>query len=73
MRLLFAAVAGMLIGVSAVATSPANGQPLPPTPPGPTEPGSTTEELADMVLDAIEHDSAIPTAAPARPHPGPTQ
>jgi hypothetical protein len=65
MRWLFAAVAGVLVGLSAIATSPANAQPVPPPPP-PTQPGSsTTEELADMVLDAIEHDSpAAPSATP---------
>ena len=65
MRWLFAVVAGMLIGISAITTSPANAQPVPPPPP-PTQPGSSsTEELADMVLDAIEHDSsAAPTTTP---------
>ncbi|MDG5484618.1 hypothetical protein [Mycolicibacterium gadium] len=65
MRWLFAVVAGMLIGVSAIATSPANAQPVPPPPP-PTQPGSSsTEELADMVLDAIEQDSsAAPSTTP---------
>ncbi|WP_333895042.1 hypothetical protein [Mycolicibacterium gadium] len=60
---------GVLIGISVVASpsgSPANAQPVPPPPPGPAQPGSsTTEELADMVLDAIEHDSpAPPTSTP---------
>lgn len=65
MRWLFAVVAGMLIGISAIATSSANAQPVPPPPP-PTQPGSSsTEELADMVLDAIEHDSVTaPTTTP---------
>jgi hypothetical protein len=65
MRWLFAVVAGMLIGISAIATSPANAQPVPPPPP-PTQPGSSsTEELADMVLDAIEQDSsATPSTTP---------
>lgn len=65
MRWLFAVVAGMLIGISAIATSSANAQPVPPPPP-PTQPGSSsTEELADMVLDAIEHDSsAAPITTP---------
>jgi hypothetical protein len=64
---LYAVVAGVLIGISAVATGPANAQPVPPPPPGPAAPGSTTEELADMVLDAIEHDSqnTAPVPAPA--------
>jgi hypothetical protein len=72
MRWLFALVAGTLIGISAVASpsgSPANAQPLPPPPPGPTQPGSTTEELADMVLDAIEHDG--PAAPPTSMVPQP--
>ncbi|BBZ18926.1 hypothetical protein [Mycolicibacterium gadium] len=61
MRWLFAVVAGMLIGISAIATSPANAQPVPPPPP-PTQPGSSsTEEPADMVLDAIEQDVAAST------------
>jgi hypothetical protein len=69
MRWLFAVVAGVLIGLSAIAASPANAQPVPPPPP-PTQPGSsTTEELADMVLDAIEHDS--PSAPGAMPVPQP--
>lgn len=65
MRWLFAVVAGMLIVISAIAPSPANAQPVPPPPP-PTQPGSSsTEELADMVLDAIEHDSVTaPTTTP---------
>lgn len=65
MRWQFAVLAGMLIGISAIATSPANAQPIPPPPP-PTQPGSSsTEELADMVLDAIEHGSAAaPTTTP---------
>ncbi|MDV3131942.1 hypothetical protein M1248_07880 [Mycobacterium sp. 29Ha] len=59
---------GVLIGISVVASpsgSPANAQPVPPPPP-PTQPGSSsTEELADMVLDAIEHDSVTaPTTTP---------
>lgn len=67
---LSAVVVGLLIGISALATSSANAQPVPP-PPAPVQPGSTTEELADMVLDAIEHDTpAIPTTTPSpAPHP----
>jgi len=70
MRWLFAVVAGVLIGISAVATSPANAQPVPPPPPGPVQPGSsTTEELADMVLDAIEHDSPATLTTTPVPQP----
>ncbi|MCV7301116.1 hypothetical protein H7J93_15930 [Mycobacterium barrassiae] len=63
MRWLFAAVAAVLIGLAAGATGVASAQPDPP--PGP---GSTTDELADMVLDVIEHGSpAIPTTTPLPP------
>jgi hypothetical protein len=66
MRRLSAIVVGILIGLSASTTISANAQPLPPPPPpGPMAPGSTTEELVDMVLDAIGQDApAIPTATP---------
>ncbi|ORB64183.1 hypothetical protein [Mycolicibacterium tusciae] len=69
MRWLFAVAAGVLIGMSAIATSPASAQPVPPPPP-PTQPGSSsTEELADMVLDAIEHDSAAAPSTTPVPQP----
>ena len=69
MRWLFAVAAGVLIGMAAIATSPANAQPVPPPPP-PTQPGSSsTEELADMVLDAIEHDSAAAQSTTPVPQP----
>ncbi|BBX00714.1 hypothetical protein BST36_00745 [Mycolicibacterium moriokaense] len=64
MRRLFAVVTAMLTGLSAVTAGAANAQPVPP-PPGP---GSTTDELADMVLDVIEHGSpAAPTTTPLPP------
>jgi hypothetical protein len=64
MRCLFAALAGVLIGAAAFGVASANAQPVPP-PPGPTQPGSTDEELADMVMDAIEHgDPSVPTTTP---------
>jgi len=69
MRWLFAVVAGVLIGISAVATSPAYAQPVPPPPPPPQPGSSTTEELADMVLDAIEHDSPAPPTTTPVPQP----
>ena len=70
MRWSLAVAVGVLIGVSVIASSSANAQPVPPPPPGPVAPGSTTEELADMVLDVIGHDSpAMPTTPPPAPHP----
>jgi len=70
MRWLFAVAVGVLMGMSASTTGSADAQPIPPPPPGPVAPGSTTEELADMVLDAIGHDSpAVPTTPPPAPHP----
>ena len=65
MRWLSAVVAGVLIGISAVAIGSANAQPVPPPPPGPIQPGSTDQELADMVMDVIENGGpAVPTTTP---------
>jgi len=64
MRWLFAVVGGVLIGISVVTSSPASAQPIPTPPPAPVQPGSSTEELADMVLDAIEHDSLLTPITP---------
>jgi hypothetical protein len=67
MRWLLAAVTGVLIGLSTVAVGTANAE---PSQPGPT-PTSTSDELADMVLDVIEHGgAAAPTTTPA-PAPPP--
>ncbi len=65
MRSLLSAVAGVLIGVSAFAVGTASAQPSQPgpAPPGPTT--STSDELADMVMDVIEHGGpAAPTTTP---------
>ena len=45
------------------AVGPASAQPAPP--PGPIQPGSTSDELADMVMDVIEGGvPAVPTTTP---------
>jgi hypothetical protein len=65
MRWLLTAVAGILIGASAFTVGSANAQPVPPPPPVPIQPGSTTDELADMVMDVIEGGGpAVPTTTP---------
>jgi hypothetical protein len=71
MRWLLTAVAGILIGASAFTVGSANAQPVPPPPPVPIQPGSTTDELADMVMDVIEGGGpAVPTTTPLpAPHP----
>jgi hypothetical protein len=60
MRWLLTAVAGVLIGVSALVAATANADPAPPTPTT-----SSSDELADMVMDAIQHGGpAAPTTSP---------
>jgi hypothetical protein len=65
MRWLWSAVAGVLIGFSVYAVASvatANAEPADPGLPTP----STTDELADMVMDVIEHGApAAPTTTPA--------
>ena len=66
MRWLLTAVTGVLIGISAVVTATANADAAPPTPTT-----SSSDELADMVMDAIQHGGpAAPTTTPvpAPPH-----
>ena len=71
MRRLIATAAGVLVGGSAFAMGSAVAQPIPAPPPGPAQPGSTTDELADMVLDVIEQGTpTIPTTTPL-PVPAP--
>jgi hypothetical protein len=70
MRCVLTAVAGILAGASVFAVGSANAQPAPP--PGPIQPGSTSDELADMVMDVIEHgEVAAPTTTPAAAAPQP--
>src|SRR3954469_21250597 len=54
-RWVFAAVAGAAIGLSAFAIGTASAEPAQPPPPGPV-PTSTSDDLADMVMDVIQHD-----------------
>jgi hypothetical protein len=63
MRWLLLAVAGAVIGLSAFAIGTASADPTPPPAPGPTT--SSSDDLADMVLDAIQHGgAAAPTTTP---------
>jgi hypothetical protein len=60
MRWLWSAVA--VIGLSVFAIGTASAEPTQAPAPGPT---STSDELADMVLDAIQHGNpAAPTTTP---------
>lgn len=61
-----AAAAVLFVGVSVQGTGAASAQPVPTPPPGP---GSTTEELAEMVLDAIEHKGVPTTTVVPSPQP----
>jgi hypothetical protein len=61
MRWLMSAVTGVLIGLSVFAAGSADAEPAQP---GPTT-TSTSDELADMVLDVIEHGTVtLPTTTP---------
>ena len=68
MRWLWPVAAGALIGLSGLTISTANAEPT--TQPGPTT-TSKSDELADMVMDVIQHGGpAAPTTTPvpAPPH-----
>ena len=68
MRWLWPVAAGVLIGLSGLTMSTAKAEPT--TQPGPTA-TSTSDELADMVMDVIQHGGpAAPTTTPvpAPPH-----
>ena len=64
--LLSAVVTCAAIGLSAIATGPANAEPTPAPAPSPTT--STSDELADMVMDAIQQgEPVMPTTTPVPP------
>jgi hypothetical protein len=65
MRLLVSAVL-VLIGLAGLAGGTAIAQ---PSSPAPAPPGSTSDELADMVMDAIGHGAGTPTTTPVPPPP----
>jgi hypothetical protein len=70
MRWLLSAAAGAVIGLSAFAIGTASAQPTQPPVPEPAT-TSTSDELADMVMDVIQHDGpAAPTTTPV-PAPPP--
>lgn len=63
MQWLLSAMAGVLIGLSVFAVGTASAEPAQP---GPTT-TSTSDELADMVIDVIESGAAaVPTTTPVR-------
>ena len=69
MRWLLSAVAGAVIGLSAVGIATASAEPTQPPAPGPTT--SSSDELADMVMDAVRHGGPVApttTPVPAPPH-----
>ena len=67
MRWLLATVVGAVIGLSAFAIGTASAEPTQPPPPGPTT--SNSDELTDMVIEAIQH--AGPAAPTTTPVPAP--
>jgi hypothetical protein len=66
-RWLVSAAAGVLLGLSSLAVGAAHAD---PSDTGSTPTTSTPDDLADMVMDVIEHRPAAPTTtvAPAPPH-----
>jgi hypothetical protein len=61
MRWLLSAAAGAVIGLSAFAIGTAIADPTPP-------PASSSDDLTDMVMDAIQHGGpAAPTTTPVAP------
>lgn len=66
MRLLLSALA-VLFGLSGPMGGIADAQPSTPAPT--PAPASTNDELADMVMDAIDHGSAPTTTPPVPPPP----
>ncbi|HXL61754.1 MAG TPA: hypothetical protein VN959_13980 [Mycobacterium sp.] len=70
MRWLFSAAAAAVIGLSAFAIGTASAEPTQPPAPGPAT-TSTSDDLADMVMDVIQHGGpAAPTTTPV-PAPPP--
>ena len=66
MRWLLSAAAGAVVGLSAFALGTASADPTPPPAPGPTT--SSSDDLTDMVMDAIEQGGpAAPTTTPVAP------
>jgi len=65
MRWLLSAAAGAVIGRSAFAMGTAGAEPT--QPPGPTT--SSSDDLADMVMDTIQHGGAAPTTTPVQAPP----
>jgi hypothetical protein len=69
MRWLLSAAAGAAIGLSAFAIGTASAEPTKPPAPGPAT-TSTSDELADMVMDAIQQGGpAAPTTTAVLPPP----
>jgi hypothetical protein len=69
MRWLLSAAAGAAIGLSAFAIGTASAEPTQPPAPGPAT-TSTSDELAGMVMDVIQHGGpAAPTTSPVLPPP----
>jgi hypothetical protein len=65
MRWVLSAVAGVLIGLAAVTVGTANAQPSQPVPTPPAPGTSTSDELADMVMDVIQRGGPVaPTTTP---------
>jgi hypothetical protein len=68
MRWLLLTVAGAVIGLSVFAIGPAGAEPTQPPLPEPAT-TSTSDELADMVMDAIQHGRPAAPSTTSVPSP----
>jgi hypothetical protein len=69
MRWVVSVSTAVCLGISAFGVGSAGAQPVPSPPPA--QPGSTTDDLTDMVMDVIEENTitapgTIPVPAPPR-------
>jgi hypothetical protein len=69
MRWVISVSAAVFFSVSAFGMGSAGAQPVPSPPPPPAQPGSTTDDLTDMVMDVIEEGTITAPGTASVPAP----